>query len=1001
MKKRLIKVFYMSLFSLFLLTIAMICTFGNVYADSTTIDVGNDITTDGEYLISDNTTLTGYYNGYFSGGTQTGHWLRVAAGATVTFNNINILEEIRHSYERPNIIFDGDATVILVGVNKINGNTNAPCITVREGCTLTIKGSGSLLLDGDDVYSQTTAIGAPFMETNGTKSNCGNFVFESGTITATANTYGYAIGGVTQLGANPGYTCGDIIIGKDAKVTATIQANKAKNIGIYDAIGECNSIQVNGYQLSSVGTPFNYPITGAKIDSYISEIPAEITLSDSCYNAIKKARIYYNCSTETEQAKVTKLDILVAAELAYAQLTVSNVPDTIVYTSDCESKIIKAREAYDVLSDETKQNIDPAAYQKLTDAEAIFASLKAGVEDTLNKIDAIGTVDYNNECKAKIDAAREAYDDLTAEQKAVITNYNDLTSAEAEYANLKEYYQAADNVAELIEAIGTVQYSDECKANIDAAREAYEALDANQQSHVSNYNDLTSAEAAYEQLQLDHQAANQVKDLIANLGNFEYSETFKDKLDDARDAYDLLTDNQKTLVDNVNILTSHEDLYNDINLAVIAIDGIGNVTYTEESKAKIDVARAAYNAVDDNYKSFVTNFNTLKDAEDKYIIRGVEAVIDAIGEVEYTLESKAKIDAAKEAYDNLDESLHDHLNNVYLLVYANQKYNMLDTTAKIDAIGEVTYTEECKARIDAAKAAYDNLGKLQANIENYALLEEAEATYAKLKVDNEAADAVTLQINAIGEVTYTNESKAKIDAAKEALDNLTDDQKALISEETKETLTNAETTYAKLKVDNEAADAVTLQINAIGEVTYTAESKAKIDAAKEAFDNLTDDQKALISNQTKETITNAETTYAKLKADKEAADAVTLQINAIGEVTYTDESKAKINAAKAAFEALTDEQKQLVTNLDVLEAAETTYAAKAPHGLPAGAIVAIIFGVILLACGIFLILWFFVWKKTWKELGECIKNIWSKIVAFFKKVWNKFIGLFKKKDKKE
>ena len=68
------------------------------------------------------------------------------------------------------------------------------------------------------------------------------------------------------------------------------------------------------------------------------------------------------------------------------------------------------------------------------------------------------------------------------------------------------YSPAADNVKNLINAIGTVEYTAACKAKIDAARDAYEALvnsscDAEAvnalKAAVSNYSTLTAAEAYY------------------------------------------------------------------------------------------------------------------------------------------------------------------------------------------------------------------------------------------------------------------------------------------------------------------------------------------------------------------------------------------------------------------------------------------------------------------------------------------------------------------------
>ena len=203
-------------------------------------------------------------------------------------------------------------------------------------------------------------------------------------------------------------------------------------------------------------------------------------------------------------------------------------------------------------------------------------------------------------------------------------------------------------------------------------------------------------------------------------------------------------------------------------------------------------------------------------------------------------------------------------------------------------------------------------------------------------VDQAAADDVMGKISAIGEVAYNETSKGLIDAAREAYNALTDAQKALVTN--LETLTNAETTYANLKAaaekaaaDQLAADDVIAKITAIGEVAYNETSKGLIDAARNAYTALTEDQKALVNNY--EVLTTAETTYANLKAaaekaaaDQLAAGEVIDKIIAIGEVAYTPESKALIDAARNAYNALTADQKALVTNYEVLTTAETTYA---------------------------------------------------------------------------
>ena len=58
------------------------------------------------------------------------------------------------------------------------------------------------------------------------------------------------------------------------------------------------------------------------------------------------------------------------------------------------------------------------------------------VQDVIDLIDAIGSVTYTQACKDKIDAARDAYDALNADQKALVSNYSTLTDAEDAYAAL-------------------------------------------------------------------------------------------------------------------------------------------------------------------------------------------------------------------------------------------------------------------------------------------------------------------------------------------------------------------------------------------------------------------------------------------------------------------------------------------------------------------------------------------------------------------------------------
>ena len=131
-------------------------------------------------------------------------------------------------------------------------------------------------------------------------------------------------------------------------------------------------------------------------------------------------------------------------------------------------------------------------------------------------------------------------------------------------------------------------------------------------------------------------------------------------------------------------------------------------------------------------------------------------------------------------------------------------------------------------------------------------------------------------------------------------------------------------------------------IEAIG--TVTLERKAAIEAARAAYDALTEEQLAIFNELYPDhlkILTDAEARYEELKKeaeqeeiDKAAAQEVIKLINDIGGVeSVTGSSGPKIRKARAAFAALTDTQKGYVTNYDVLVACEEAFAAL-PNPVP-------------------------------------------------------------------
>jgi len=139
-------------------------------------------------------------------------------------------------------------------------------------------------------------------------------------------------------------------------------------------------------------------------------------------------------------------------------------------------------------------------------------------------IAAIGEVTLDK--KAAIEEARAAYDALTDDQKVLVDNLNRLITTEKDYKALETDVQLSAAVIELIHDIGTVSYNAASKAKIDAARAAYNKLTVSQKQLVTNYSKLTAAESLYKKLKEQAEDETTVKvGKTYTAGNYRYKVT--------------------------------------------------------------------------------------------------------------------------------------------------------------------------------------------------------------------------------------------------------------------------------------------------------------------------------------------------------------------------------------------------------------------------------------------------------------------------------------------
>ena len=664
----------------------------------------------------------------------------------------------------------------------------------------------------------------------------------------------------------------------------------------------------------------------------INALPDADKVTTADKDAIEAARKAYNDLTDDQKKKVSDdtLKKLTDAEDALKAATVSETIDAIPATDEItledKDAVETARAAYDALTDDQKTYVDEDTVKKLTDAEKAIEDLETAkaVTDSINDLPAAADVTLEN--KDAVEAARTAYDALTDDQKALVSEdtLKKLTDAEKAIADLEAAKSATDSINDLPD---TITLAD--KADVEAARAAYDALSDDQKALVDQdtVDKLTAAETALAKVLADKQAADDAAALVDALPkNVTISDIKEVKA--AREAYDALTDDQKAYVDQdtVDKLTAAEKRITDQQAALPVISKISRLPndVTLQDKGDILAARAAYDALTDDQKHWV-NVSTLKkltDAETAIAnIEAAAAVTDTINALpeDVSVDDKDQIEAARAAYDALtdDQKALVDEDTVKKLTDAEEKLaesqslfeDLSAAMAVVFKISELPTDVTYKDRdvIENTRAAYDALTDDQKALISDEVLEKLTDAEEAL-AETEKASIVTDQINdlpAVDEITL--DDKADVEAARAAYDALTDEQKAQVEEETLKKLTDAESAIADLEAAKGADDKINV-LPATDEITL--DDKADVEAARAAYDALTDDQKALVDEDTVKKLTDAEKKIADCEAAKEAGDTINA-LPAADDVTF--ENKEAVEAARAAYDALTDDQKALVS----------------------------------------------------------------------------------------
>ena len=215
---------------------------------------------------------------------------------------------------------------------------------------------------------------------------------------------------------------------------------------------------------------------------------------------------------------------------------------------------------------------------------------------------------------AVIKTLRQWYDTLEATEQANVTNYAELEAMEAQIPVL-----TAEKFNDTIGAIVIEDLKLANKPTIEGYRAQYEAFTDDQKALVTNYDNLLAAEAEILRLVIlkaDTDAALVVNAEILELGEITYANYLY--VTDARRSYETLTEQGKTLVADYSVLTDAEATVKALRKATsfrMVSDLIAAIpeTVTMADNDAVFNALGAYAMLSTNEKGLVTDINSVID----------------------------------------------------------------------------------------------------------------------------------------------------------------------------------------------------------------------------------------------------------------------------------------------------------------------------------------------------------------------------------------------------
>lgn len=398
-----------------------------------------------------------------------------------------------------------------------------------------------------------------------------------------------------------------------------------------------------------------------------------------------------NEGPDTFVKKVAELTLEYKAMDKNAQKLVEQAKMLSSYEKDNKA-VIKVIQMIDALNptnkDYTKKVLDARkAYNALDQISqkrvTNYANLTA-VEDVASLIGLIASLKPTSKTFYQdMKTARELYDALPAEKQQAIVNYDALVAAENEQG-------LAQSVVELIK-LTEVQDADYLTKLMNA-RVAYDKLSSNQKKLVTNIKDLTTRE----------KAVKPILSVMVQINELDpESKSFVSKVNSARKAYDKLSKDQKKYIDNINILLKFEPVSNVMEL-ISKLKSSSNTFLQDTSRA-----RSLYDALPDDMKQYVTNYYLLQAAESSILGAGnVMQMINDLPSVDPKQYVK-RIQEIRAAYNALPKDQQRAVQNYKVL--QDQEKLIKPVMSIVEDIDRLLTAKDMNSQYQKILKAYDKL----------------------------------------------------------------------------------------------------------------------------------------------------------------------------------------------------------------------------------------------------------------------------------------------------